>query len=122
VTIGHGPGAGPDAAASEWLFPVKLGRTYLALAEPEKALRAVENVRTIYPDLPWPNLIAGQALLAKGDPRGAIDAVRASLATNPFDPAVHCTLADAYLRLPAPERPPAERIAREQKFCKDLGE
>jgi tetratricopeptide (TPR) repeat protein len=113
---------GPDAAAAEWLFPVKLGRTYLALGEPDRALKALAGVRAVYPELPWPNLIAGQALLAKGDAPGAIVAVRASLATNPFDPAVHCTLADAYAKLPPNDRPPQERITREQTYCRELGE
>jgi tetratricopeptide (TPR) repeat protein len=123
VATGRGGGVrGPDAAAAQWLFPVKLGRTYLALGEPDRALRALAGVQAVYPELPWPNLIAGQALLAKGDARGAIAAVRASLATNPFDPAVHCTLADAYVKLPAAERPEQERIAREREFCRELAE
>ncbi|MES1171931.1 MAG: tetratricopeptide repeat protein [Bacteroidota bacterium] len=117
-----GARGGADAAAAEWLFPVKLGRTYLALGEPDRALKALGNVMSSYPELPWPNLIAGQALLAKGDFPGAIAAVRASLATNPFDPAVHCTLADAYSKLPADQRPPRERITREQDFCRQLAE
>ena len=120
---GRGNGAnGPDAAAAQWLFPVKLGRTYLALGQPDQALRAVDHARTTYPDLPWPNLIAGEALLAKGEPRAAVDAVRASLATNPFDPAVHCTLAEAYARLPDADRPSSPVIARERQFCKELAD
>ena len=82
----------------------------------------MERARSTYPDLPWPNLIAGEALLAKGDARGAAAAVRASLATNPFDPAVHCTLAEAYVRLPDADRPPAAAVARERQFCKELAE
>ena len=113
---------GPDSAAAEWVFPVKLGRTYLALGEPDRALKALAGVQAIYPELPWPNLIAGQALLAKGDAPGAIVAVRASLATNPFDPAVHCTLADAYAKLPTGDRPPQDRITREQTYCRELAE
>jgi tetratricopeptide (TPR) repeat protein len=123
VTLGRGaPIRGPDAAAAQWLFPVKLGRTYLALGEPDRALKALAGVQAIYPELPWPNLIAGQALLAKGDPRSAILAVRASLATNPFDPAVHCALAEAYAKLTPAERPAQERITREQEFCRELSE
>ncbi len=113
---------GPETAAAEWLFPVKLGRTYLALGEPDRALKALAGVQANYPELPWPHLIAGQALLAKGDAPGAIAAMRLSLATNPFDPAVHCTLAEAYGKLPPAERPPQERIAREQEFCRALAE
>ena len=121
VTTGR-PLQGPDAAAAQWLFPVKLGRTYLALGEPERALHALDSVRTAYPELPWPSLIAGQAMLALGDARGAVSAVRASLATNPFDPAVHCTLAAAYAKLPDPERPAPAQLTRERQLCHDLAD
>jgi len=123
VALGKARAArGPDDAAAEWLFPVKLGRTYLALGEPDRALKALASAQAIYPELPWPNLIAGQALLAKGEATAAVTALRASLATNPFDPAVHCALADAYGKQPLPERPPAERIARERTFCRELAD
>ena len=49
--------------------------------------------RRFIPDLPWPSLIAGEALVAKGAPAEALGPLRASLATNPFDPRVHCALA-----------------------------
>jgi tetratricopeptide (TPR) repeat protein len=107
--------------ASTWIFPVKLGRTYLTLGEPERALKALAPVQTLYPDLPWPGLIAGEAKLALGDVPGAVAALRASLATNPFDPRVHCTLGTAYGRLAPDDRPGAEVIAREQRLCKELG-
>ena len=90
-----------------WVFPVKLGRTYLALGEPDRALKALAPVQALYPDLPWPSLIAGEALVAKGSPGEPLAPLRAALATNPFDPRVHCALADAYGKLPAAERPPA---------------
>jgi tetratricopeptide (TPR) repeat protein len=113
---------GRDTASAQWLFPVKLGRTYLALGEPDRALQSLATLQSTYPELPWPNLIAGQALVAKGDPVGAIAALRLSLATNPFDPAVHCALADAYSRQHAPERPAVETVEREQRFCRELAE
>src|SRR5262249_16690873 len=50
---GNKPGADP---AASWLFPVKLGRTYLALGEPDRALKALGPVQALYPELPWPNL------------------------------------------------------------------
>jgi tetratricopeptide (TPR) repeat protein len=120
---GRGGGAG-DAAA--WLFPVKLGRTYLVLGEPDRALKALEPIQPIYPDLPWPHVIAGEAKLAKGEPAEAVVELRAALASNPFDPEVHCSLADAYEKAPASDavsgaRPPPEVIARERQFCKELG-
>jgi tetratricopeptide (TPR) repeat protein len=107
----------PSAA---WIFPVKLGRTYLTLGEPERALKALGPVQTIYPDLPWPGLIAGQAQLALGDAPAAVTSLRASLAANPFDPRVHCALADAYGKLPAAARPPGAVVAREQQFCQEM--
>jgi tetratricopeptide (TPR) repeat protein len=117
-----GPADKPRAdPAASWVFPVKLGRTYLALGEPERALKAIAPVQTVHPDLPWPHLIAGEALLAKGAPGEAVTALRASIASNPFDPRVHCALADAYGRLPAAERPAPATISREQQFCKTLG-
>ncbi len=93
-------GGGGDPAV-HWIFPVKLGRIYLALGEPDRALKALSSAVALYPDLPWPHLISGQALLAKGDPAGALVALKTSLATNPFDPAVHCALAEAYGKLVA---------------------
>ena len=113
---------GHDTAAAAWLFPVKLGRTYLALGDPDRALQSLATIQSIYPELPWPNLIAGQALVAKGDAVGAIKALRLSLATNPFDPAVHCTLAEAYARVPDADRPSPDAIQREQRFCRELAE
>jgi tetratricopeptide (TPR) repeat protein len=117
-----GPADRPRAdPAASWLFPVKLGRTYLALGEPDRALKALAPVQALHPDLPWPNLIAGEALIAKGAPAEAIAPLKASIATNPFDPRVHCALADAYNKLPAADRPPLAAISREQQFCKSLG-
>ena len=104
---GRPRGARGDPAA-HWIFPVKLGRTYLALGEPDRALKALAAVEALYPDLPWPSLIAGEAMLAKGDAPGAVVALRASLATNPFDPRVHCALAAAYGRLAPADRPVLE--------------
>jgi tetratricopeptide (TPR) repeat protein len=110
--------ASADPSAN-WVFPVKLGRTYLALGEPDRALKAVAGVQGLYPELPWPPLIAGEALVAKGDYAGAVTSLRASLATNPFDPKVHCALAEAYGKLSAAARGGAD-VEREQRFCQEL--
>jgi len=117
ATGGRATRGDPSAA---WVFPVKLGRTYLALGEPDRALKALAPVQAIYPDLPWPSLIAGEALIAKGSPAEALAPLRAALATNPFDPRVHCALADAYGKLPPSERPPVATVSREQGFCRSL--
>jgi len=116
--------------AVHWIFPVKLGRISLALGEPDRAIKALSGAVALYPDLPWPHLISGQAMLAKGDAAGALVALKTSLATNPFDPAVHCALAEAYGKLPpanAPATattppPPAGVREREQRFCRELAE
>jgi tetratricopeptide (TPR) repeat protein len=125
ASAGHGGGAAGagGAATAAWLFPVKLGRTYLVLGEPDRALKALEPIATVYPDLPWPHVIAGEAKLATDAAADAVVELRAALATNPFDPEAHCTLADAYTKAPAAA--PAgvdatDLIARERRFCKEL--
>ncbi|HVZ72068.1 MAG TPA: hypothetical protein VHJ20_06805 [Polyangia bacterium] len=114
---------GGDAGAVAWLFPVKLGRTYLQLGEPDRALAAVEPVKAIYPDLPWPLVIASSAYLAKGALPEAIAAAREAIGNNPFDPEAHCTLADAFEKAAAAgqgTRAPADVVARERQFCREL--
>ncbi len=111
------------AGPAHWLFPVKLGRTYLALKEPDKALGALGELRALYPELPWPHLIAGQALLEKGDAVEARKALEASLANNPFDPQLHCALTEAYARLASeePSKPSwAAQRDRARKNCDQL--
>jgi len=120
AVAGASPKAGADPSAS-WVFPVKLGRTYLALGEPDRALKAIASVQSLYPELPWPSLIAGEALLAKGQYAEAVKELRSSLATNPFDPRVHCALAEAYGKMPATHTAGAD-VGREQRFCKELAE
>lgn len=108
------------AGPAHWLFPVKLGRTYLALREPDKALGALGELRALYPELPWPHLIAGQALLEKGEPEAARKALEASLANNPFDPELHCALGEAYARLATEDPALAARRDRARKACEQL--
>jgi len=106
------------AGSSHWIFPVKLGRTYLAMGEADQALRAVGPAEATYPELPWPHLIAGQAALAKGDAKAAVASLVLSLAINPYDPSVHCSLAEAYQRLPDA---PADKRQRAERDCRELG-
>lgn len=109
------------AGPGHWLFPVKLGRTYLALNEPDKALEALGELRKLYPELPWPHLIAGQALLKKGDAEAARLALEASLANNPFDPELHCALAAAYGKLATGDELWTARRDRAGSACNDMG-
>ena len=105
------------AGPAHWLFPVKLGRTYLALHEPDKALAALGELRSIYPELPWPHLIAGQAWLEKGDAAQARTALEASLANNPFDPELHCALANTYASLATTHAELATKRDRARRAC-----
>jgi tetratricopeptide (TPR) repeat protein len=109
------------AGNSHWLFDVKLGRTYLALGQPDRALKAVDGLRGLQPELPWPHLIAGRALLETGKPIDAIAALERSLGTNPFDPSVHCALAEAYQKAPSSgQAAQQERRARAERHCKEM--
>jgi tetratricopeptide (TPR) repeat protein len=107
------------AGSSHWLFDVKLGRTYLALGQPDRALKAVEGLRALQPELPWPHFIAGKALLETGHAKEAALALERSLGTNPFDPSVHCTLAEAYEKLPSSPIVTTRR-ERAARHCKEL--
>ena len=96
---------------------MKLGRTYLALGEPAEAGRVVAAAAGMYPELPWPHLIAGQAALAQGDARQAATSLLRALAINPYDPAVHCGLAEACQRLSDAS---PEKRARAERDCREL--
>jgi tetratricopeptide (TPR) repeat protein len=110
-----------DVGSATWLFSVKLGRSYLAMGEADRALAAVASVQTLYPEVPWPHLIAGQALLAKGDAAGAVAPLLAALAANPFDPSVHCSLAEAYKKLPS-DGPTTNKRQRAERDCRALSQ
>lgn len=104
-------------SGSQWLFAVKLGRTYLALGEAAEAGKVVAAATATYPELPWPHLIAGQAALAQGKAREASTSLLQALAINPYDPSVHCSLAEAYKQLPDIA---AERRRRAERDCREL--
>ena len=108
-----------SAGSAYWLFSVKLGRSYLAMGLADRALQAVASAQALYPEVPWPNLIAGQALLAKGDAAGAVAPLLASLAANPFDPSVHCSLAEAYKKLPTDAATTSKR-QRAERDCRAM--
>jgi tetratricopeptide (TPR) repeat protein len=106
------------AGSSHWIFAVKLGRTYLALGESAEAGKVIAPAEATYPESPWPHLIAGQAALGRGDAQAALTPLLLSLAINPYDPSVHCSLAEAYKRLPDA---PADKRARAERDCRELG-
>ncbi len=108
------------AGQAAWMFAVKLGRTYLALGQPERALKAIGETQALYPELPWPHLIAGRALLEKGDAPAALAALDRSFATNPFDPEVHCALAEALGKIPGPSARDGRRRERAERHCREM--
>lgn len=114
---------GAKAGGNKWVFAVKLGRTHLLLGQNDRALKSVTEIENLYPELPWPHLIAGQALLGLGQPLEAIASLEKCLATNPFDPNVHCALAEAYGKLPADPATAATAGARKiraETHCRDM--
>ncbi|MBL9005366.1 MAG: tetratricopeptide repeat protein [Myxococcales bacterium] len=92
------------------LVALKLGRTYLTLDEPDRAIDALEPARELYAELPGINAALGSAWLKKGDARRAIPLLEAAIATNPFDPSTHCGLLRAYEQL-GQATPQRERAA-----------
>lgn len=106
------------AGSNHWIFAVKLGRTQLALGEFDQASKVIASAEATHPELPWPHLIAGQALLGKGNAKEAVEPLLLSLAVNPYDPSVHCSLADAYKRIPDA---PVEKLKRAERDCREMG-
>lgn len=93
----------------------KLARTYLELGDYDHAISTAEPVRELYPELAGPNATLGGAWLKKGDMGKAAGYLEAAIRTSPFDPAVHCGLAQAYRQLRSP------RLDRETHACQLLG-
>ena len=107
--------------AATWIFPVKLGRTYLTLGEPERALKALAPVQALYPDLPWPNLIAGRGPAGAGRRAGRRHLAARVAGDQPVRPARPLRARRGVRKTAAGARAPAADVAREQKLCKELG-
>ena len=56
--------------------------------------------------------------MAKGDAQAAVDPLLRAIAVNPYDPGAHCSLAEAYRRLPDA---PADKLKRAERDCRELG-
>jgi tetratricopeptide (TPR) repeat protein len=110
------------ARPGDWLFPVKLGRTYLALGDAARALSSVTRFVEIYPELPWPHLISGRAHLLQNNALWAVDAFNRAIANNPFDPEAQCGLSDAYARINNRSATDDVRWERARRACLALGQ
>jgi tetratricopeptide (TPR) repeat protein len=93
----------------------KLARTYLELGDVDKAIKAAEPAIELYPDQAGPSATLGEAWLRKGETARAQPFLENALAVSPFDPLVHCGLADVYRKRNDP------RADREGDACKALG-
>lgn len=94
--------AANQAASPHPLVGLKLGRTYLDLNDPERAILALEPASEQYPE--WAGLQAalGSAYLRKGDLPKAETALDGAISTSPFDPSVHCGLKAIYEQRKSP--------------------
>jgi len=92
----------------------KLGRTYLELGEPDRAIAVVEPALAQYPEISGPQATLGESYLKKGDFDRAEKFLLGALAISPFDPALHCGLEKIYRQRSDP------RAEREAKSCKEL--
>lgn len=77
----------------------KLARTYLELGDDARAIATAEPELARYPEEAAPNATLGAAYLHRGQAKEAARYLEAALAINPFDPAVHCGLKEAYQAL-----------------------
>jgi len=92
----------------------KLARTYLELGRAKDAVAAAAPALDLTDDLAGPHATVGTALLALHDFAGARQHLEAALRISPFDPAVHCGLAEVYTAEDDP------RAAREARACNGL--
>ena len=90
-----------------------LARAYLEISNPASAISALLPVLEYYPELPGPQVTLGIAYLRNGDLPSAVKHLNAGLNINPFNPEVHCNLADA-LSKSTPRR------ARHSVLCRKL--
>jgi predicted Zn-dependent protease len=92
----------------------KAARAHLDAGDAERALARARSALAGYPDLAGPNVTAGQAALLLHDDAAAREHLYAALRTNPFDPRVHCGLAEVHARAGEPQ------AARERDLCRSL--
>jgi tetratricopeptide (TPR) repeat protein len=92
----------------------RLSRTYLELDDPSRAIATAEPALELYPDQAQPNAVLGEAWLRRNEAEKARPYLEAANAINPFDPAIHCGLAEVY------RRAGDAKLKREEQACADL--
>ena len=98
---------------SSWVAPIW---PWGSLTEPCRRWRP-RKLST--PKCPGRISLPGRRSLAKGDASAAVTPLLASLAANPFDPSVHCSLAEAYKKLSADTATTSKR-QRAERDCRAL--
>ena len=100
------------AGPSDPFVAGKLSRTYLELENYERSIELARPLVALDENDATPATTLGLAYLATGQAQDAASAFELALRVSPFDPAVRCGLADAYVKLG--KEPQA---AREQRAC-----
>lgn len=90
-----------------------LARAYLELGSPDQATRALLPVVEYYPELAGPQVTLGTAYLRGGNRQAAAQHLQVALRINPFDPEIHCGLAQAL--------PQGDASRRYAEICRKLG-
>jgi tetratricopeptide (TPR) repeat protein len=83
---------------------VALGRTRMALRQPERAEAAFRKFVELFPDNAYALANLDWALVAERKYTEAIEVMRKQLAINPDDGEIYQRIGDAYLRMYQPER------------------
>lgn len=89
-----------------------LARTYLQLKLPERAIDVLKPVIEYYPEIAGVQATLGAAYLAAAQRKEAAAHLEVALRINPFNPQIHCDLAQALPAGPA--------ASRHVKLCKEL--
>jgi tetratricopeptide (TPR) repeat protein len=100
------------AAPEDRFIGHKLARTYLELDKPEKAIEVAAPIAVDDEEDAGPQATLGAAFLKLGDAVSAVAHLGAAVRVSPFDPAVRCGLAEAYVVLGE-----GGKAAREDKAC-----
>jgi tetratricopeptide (TPR) repeat protein len=105
--------AAAQLPGKEPLLANKLARTYLELGQLDRAKSAAESAVEVFPEMSGPHLTLAEVASKQGDAAAVEEHLLAALRQNPFDPSVHCALAERWRGQP--------RGDREARVCQKLG-
>jgi tetratricopeptide (TPR) repeat protein len=105
--------AAAQLPSKEPMLESKLARTYLEIGQLERAAQAGEAATQLAPELAGPHVIVAEIALKQGNKARAEEHLLAALRVNPFDPEIHCSLAEVWGE--------GLRAEREARACRRLG-